>query len=318
MNTYSIENEYIKIEFLTKGATVVSIRKKETNTEYILSYKNIDRYVNNVYYFGATIGRNAGRTYPTEYTNFSGNKVKLKPNENKVYLHGGEHGLDSVEWKISILEPDFALLEYTDTNSSYEKASINLVYQLIGKNFVVRYFGDAKTPTIFNLTNHSYFNLNGNRKCSTVKNHYLKIEESDLQIVDDDFIPTEKYSEMKNEYQNFDFSSGKKIIEAFNADNDLSRKCKGGIDLAYCFKKNVITTPKIEIWSENRKNGLRIYSNQESCVIYTLNKLIDSEEEFQKYQGITFEMQKRPNYIHSSPGDYLQNNYYNYIRYEIL
>ena len=80
MNTYSIENEYLKIEFLSKGGTVVSIRKKETNTEYILSYKNIDRYVNNVYYFGATIGRNAGRTYPTEYTNFSGKKVKLKPN----------------------------------------------------------------------------------------------------------------------------------------------------------------------------------------------------------------------------------------------
>ena len=160
--------------------------------------------------------------------------------------------------------------------------------------------------------------MNGNRNCSTVKNHYLKIEESELQIVDDDFIPTEKYSEMKNEYQNFDFSSEKKIIEAFNVDNDLSRKCKGGIDLAYCFKKNVITTPKIEIWSDNRKNGLRIYSNQESCVIYTLNKLIDSEKEFQKYQGITFEMQKRPNYIHSSPGGYLQNNYYNYIRYEIL
>ena len=284
MKTYSIENENIKIEFLTKGATIVSIRKKENDTEYILSYKNLERYLNNVYYLGATIGRNAGRTYPTEYTNFSGNKVKLRPNENKVYLHGGEHGLDTVEWKLSILESDFALLEYTDTNSNYEKATINLVYQLIGKNFVVRYFGDAKTPTIFNLTNHSYFNLNGNRNCSTVKNHYLKIEESELQIVD----------------------------------NDLSRKCKGGIDLAYCFKKNVITTPKIEIWSDNRKNGLRIYSNQESCVIYTLNKLIDSEKEFQKYQGITFEMQKRPNYIHSSPGGYLQNNYYNYIRYEIL
>ena len=318
MNTYSIENEYLKIEFLSKGGTVVSIRKKETNTEYILSYKNIDRYVNNVYYFGATIGRNAGRTYPTEYTNFSGKKVKLKPNENKVYLHGGEDGLDSVEWNLSILEADFALLEYKDSNPDYEKSSVNVIYQLIGKNFVIRYLGNAEIPTIFNLTNHSYFNLNGNRDNSTVKNHYLKIEESELQIVDDDFIPTEKYSEMKNEYQNFDFSSEKKIIEAFNVDNDLSRKCKGGIDLAYCFKKNVITTPKIEIWSDNRKNGLRIYSNQESCVIYTLNKLIDSEKEFQKYQGITFEMQKRPNYIHRSPGGYLQNNYYNYIRYEIL
>ncbi len=318
MNTYSIENEYIKIEFLTKGATVVSFIKKETNTEYILSYKNLNRYVNNVYYFGATIGRNAGRTYPTEYTNFSGSKVKLKPNENKAYLHGGEHGLDSVEWKLSILEADFALLEYKDSNPDYEKSSVNVIYQLIGKNFVIRYLGNAEIPTIFNLTNHSYFNLNGNRDYSTVKNHYLKIEESELQIVDDDFIPTEKYSDMRNKYQNFDFSDGKKIIEAFDVDNDLSRKCKGGIDLAYCFKKNIISTPKIEIWSDDRKNGLRIYSNQESCVIYTLNKLIDSEEEFQKYQGITFEMQKRPNFIHSLSGDCLQNNYYNYIRYEIL
>ena len=200
-------------------------------------------------------------------------------------MHGGEDGLDSVEWNLSILEADFALLEYKDTNPDYEKSSVNVIYQLIGKNFVIRYLGNAEIPTIFNLTNHSYFNLNGNRDNSTVKNHYLKIEESELQIVDDDFIPTEKYSDMKNKYQNFDFSDGKKIIE---------------------------------IWSDDRKNGLRIYSNQESCVIYTLNKLIDSEEEFQKYQGITFEMQKRPNYIHSLSGDCLQTNYYNYIRYEIL
>lgn len=317
MRIYSIENEFIKVDFLTKGATIVSIVKKENQSEYILSYKDMEDYTHNEYYLGATAGRNAGRTFPTEYVDYYGKVKKLLPNENRVYLHGGEHGYSTVEWNLIIKQDDFAILEYVDRDSDYVEATIFIIYELIDNNFVIRYLASSEIPTIFNLTNHSYFNLNQQEE-ATIEGHYLKIDNSELQLVGDEFVPTGEYSDMKEQYNNFNFAEFKKIKEAFNGNNDLGEKCKGGIDLAYCFKNIDVKNPKIELWSENKENGLQIFTNQESCVVYTLNKLSKNILDFNQYQGITFEMQRRPNYIHLLNSEYLEKNYYNYIRYKIL
>ena len=90
MKVYKLENKFLKVEFISLGATVISIEKKENKTNFVLKYKDMNRYSDNLYFLGATIGRNAGRTYPCYYKDFDEEKVILKPNENDVYLHGGE------------------------------------------------------------------------------------------------------------------------------------------------------------------------------------------------------------------------------------
>ncbi len=81
------------------------------------------------------------------------------------------------------------------------------------------------------------------------------------------------------------------------------------------------TRPKIILRDAERKNTLKIYSDQEACVIYTLNKISDQVKLSQKstieqFGGITFEMQRRPNYVHSEK-DYLTTDYKAYTTYEI-
>ena len=161
-----------------------------------------------------------------------------------------------------------------------------------------------------------YFNLNRN-KSETIQKHWLEINHSLLQIIDEKFIPTGEYESMKDEYYLFNFENQKQIREAFLQKNQLSQICKGGIDLAYCFLDGNINEPKIKLLSENKENSLTIYSNQEACVVYTLNKLEDGEKEFKKFQGITFEMQKKPNFIHEEKENYLKNSYFSWIKYEI-
>ncbi|MEN2665902.1 hypothetical protein [Listeria aquatica] len=93
--------------------------------------------------------------------------------------------------------------------------------------------------------------------------------------------------------------------------------------MAYCFKEpDDIEMAKIELTDDTETNQLVIRSNQEACVIYTANKItaptpINSGRHMTKYQGITFEMQRKPNYVHEAM-EYLTDDYYTFTEYEIL
>lgn len=102
--------------------------------------------------------------------------------------------------------------------------------------------------------------------------------------------------------------------------SELLKICNGGIDLAYRFIDD--TALKIHLSNDTGDNQLKIYSNQESCVVYTLNKIgnirqINDGISIYKHAGITFEMQNLPNYIHER-SNYLANKIKSKTRYEII
>lgn len=205
----------------------------------------------------------------------------------------------------------------------YGSGELTVIYELYKSNFNIKIYGKSENPDIFNLTSHSYFNLNKNK--DSILKHHLFISDSRLQIIDRQFIPTEEYIDFKKEsnFSEYDFSKLKEIRHSVDKNTSLSEICDYGIDLAYCFKKHDYKN-KIEIWSDNYENGLKISSNQEACVIYTLNKITDEAvklengKNIKKYNGITFEMQRKPNYVHSEKTDILTGNYYSITNYEII
>ncbi|MEO1773200.1 hypothetical protein [Candidatus Enterococcus ferrettii] len=319
MKTYQLENEFVRIEFLNYGGTLTKMINKKTQQNYLLAYKNQEDYKKNPYFFGATIGRNAGRTYPPFYQNYQGAKRVLDTNEGQVHLHGGSEGLHQVEWEVEKLSDTTYRLTFEDTQSLYEPMKLELIYQLENNRFTIRMQGRAEQPTVCNLTNHSYFNLGEE---STVAFHRLQTASATLQLIDEQFIPTEKYSTMlPSEYAPFNFSEEKAVQKALNLETPLSKICADGIDLAYCFTNNDDKEPKIRLTDRQRQNKLTIYSDQEACIIYTLNKLSDKVKLengglVEKYGGITFEMQHKPNYVHTT-ADYLVTDYQAYTIYEI-
>ncbi|WP_143471280.1 hypothetical protein [Listeria grayi] len=71
--------------------------------------------------------------------------------------------------------------------------------------------------------------------------------------------------------------------------------------------------------SADRKNQLKIRTNQEAAVIYTLNKVAEpSQENIRKFGGITFEMQRLPNYLQSGSADKLRQQYTAFTDYELI
>ncbi|OJG13935.1 hypothetical protein RU96_GL001491 [Enterococcus canintestini] len=177
----------------------------------------------------------------------------------------------------------------------------------------------SSIPTVVNLTNHSYFNL-GDHK--TIRSHSLQTAPAKIQVIDEQFVPTGEYTMMEDtETAPFDFSQEQPINKALCLGTSLSKICAEGIDLAYCFTEASSTRPKIILRDAERKNTLKIYSDQEACVIYTLNKISDQvklsqESTIEQFGEITFEMHRRPNYVHSEK-DYLTTNYKAYTTYEI-
>ncbi|RDX01030.1 hypothetical protein [Listeria kieliensis] len=325
MKTYQIENEAVRIEFIDQGGCLTKMVNKKTNTNYLIHYADLNEYRTNPYFLGATIGRNAGRTFPPFYTNFAGEKVALDCNEGDLHLHGGQNGLQFQEWQVRKLNDSaYELCLVDDAKSLYEKMAFRLVYRLENNRFRIEMYGTAEVPTICNLTNHAFFNLNQDK--ATIESHQLKTADARLQLIDEAFVPTEEYIDFRvgdPEYAPFNFNSRAQVGKAFELGTQLSEICAGGIDLAYCFEEpNNPEVAKIELTGEAETNKLVIRSNQEACVIYTANKVaarvpINDGKRMTKYQGITFEMQRMPNYVHEAT-DYLTDDYYAFTEYEIL
>lgn len=320
MQEYVLENEFIKISFIGLGGTITSFVNKETNTNYILRYENLDDYLDNQYYMGATIGRLAGRTYPSYITDAKGNCIDLEKNEENKHLHGGERGYHSRQFQVTAVDSSQYELTLMDIDSQLEDLFVRVRYKLVGKQFSIEFLATAPGLTYCNLTNHMYFNLGLNP--GTILNHRLRVAPAKLQLIDEHYIPTGEYVIPVGEYSPYSFEVEDCIQKATYLNHPLSRSCSDGIDLAYCFTNlEDRYYPKIELTSPDEKNRLRIYSDQEACVIYTLNKIgriapLSDGRKLQKFGGVTFEMQKRPNFLHQGGAQELE--YSSWTMYEIF
>ena len=318
MKEYTLENSKIRVTFLDYGGIITSIIKKKNDTNFVLTYSDYSFYKANPYYLGATIGRTSGRTYPPNYVNYKGQVIDLDINEGNLNIHGGFQGLDKKYWKVERISKEIYELTYIDNNPKYEEMKLKIHYKLMGNTFVIEYFGKSEEQTVCNITNHTYFNLNKD-KSQGIENHWLQMSHSSLQIIDEFFIPTEEYSDMQSDsYEEFNFSSKKQIKTSLGLQNKLSKICADGIDLAYIFKTD---QPEIVLQSDNKENTLRITTDRECVVVYTMNKIseklkIKNGDRIAKYGGITFEVQERPNYLHTTKAP-LVKDYHSLTKYSI-
>lgn len=323
MDVFTLENEYLIINFTNLGGTIIDLIKKSNQLNYVLRYEDINEYKKNFYFLGALIGRNAGRTYPPYYINYLNKKIKLDTNESNKHLHGGEQGLHTKRFEVIKKNKSEYRLFLKDSTSLYDSADIEIIYRLENNKFIYIIRGLSTVPTVFNLTNHTYFNLNSDKN-ECVEKHLLKINSKEIQLIDGNYIPNGKYEKLnQNQNQEYFFYETKPIERALSLGTSLSNICNGGIDLAYLFdKENNLLNEKIHLKSSDEENQLRIYSNQNTCVVYTLNKIndivrINDGREIKKYNGITFEMQEMPNYVHILP-NCLKKNYESITVYEVI
>ena len=163
----------------------------------VLGYNDVSGYVPTCGYLGALIGRVGNRIANGE-CELNGKKLTLAKNEGGVtHLHGGNVGFNEKFWDVTPIEgicEDTLILKYVspDGEEGYPGTLRVLVtYTWTDENeLIVRYEALSDQDTLCNLTNHTYFNLNGEAGGKTIEDHVFEMNCDTFTVVDARCIPT--------------------------------------------------------------------------------------------------------------------------------
>ena len=282
---YTLENKFLKVEFLNLGAIIKKIEFKDKNI--VLGYEDIEKYRENPAYLGAVIGRTAGRI-KDGLLKLDDTEYQLDKNNNRNTLHGGKNSISHRFWNVQNIENGlcFSIKSFNLDNGYPANIEIKVSYILNDNELLIKYFATTDNLTYLNLTNHSYFNLSGDSD-NTIYEDILKIDSNYLIGINENSIPCETINLDNNI---FDFREDKKLKEFFKADNEQKTIANNGIDHPYVFNKEI---GKLEI--KNLESGIKmsVETNNPAVVIYTANYLQDIG--FKKHSAICFETQEVPN-----------------------
>lgn len=287
-----ITNEHdITLSFLTLGARINRFLVGEDNI--ILGFDNMQTLLDNrELYYGATIGPVSGRI--AQGCAYVGEQeLLLEKNDGSHHLHGGYSGYDWQIWDFELLDDNTGIKFYLMTghlsNGYPGNVKVAVTHSLNNDNeWLVTYEAQSDCKTLFDPTNHVYFNLNG-QSSQTIKNHYLKVNASYYYPVTEEAI---QYDEPESVTSTpFDFRKGRQLGLSID---DLHEQIQmvNGIDHPFIFDD---TTPQIELMSPTTKRKIIIETEAPGAVIYTHNKVPKNlnifAKEVQPYAGIAIEPQ---------------------------
>lgn len=273
---YTIANEFIEVKFLNLGAIITEINYKGINR--VLKFQDYNSYLNNTMYLGAVVGRTAGRIKNGEYE-----LGKLQKNFlGKHNLHGNNMNLLFYDVDCNL---DSAVLNVVDKEGDFNgDLNVEIKYLLEGNSLFQYICGNCDEPTLINMTNHSYFNLNGE---GSILDHEMKIDASHIGVLNDEML-TVDFKELKTTA--FDFTSPRTVRNAL-IQGDEQFTITGFIDHPYKL------TGAISLWGSDCK--MEIQTNQPYVVAY-LGSQIDKEtqplanNDLSNYHGLCLEPQKCP------------------------
>jgi aldose 1-epimerase len=198
-------------------------------TDVVLGYDTLPEYEENDAYIGAAIGRIANRIGNSVFT-LNGKTYNLARNAGVNHLHGGMRGFDKVIWKSAAQGNMICFTRISpDGEENYPgKLEVIITYVLTdGNELKIIYDAVTDADTIINLTNHSYFNLNGK---GTALGHYLQIFADTLTENDQNSMPTGKLLQAAG--TPFDFREPKQIGRDIDAD-DIQLRYGSGYDINF-------------------------------------------------------------------------------------
>jgi aldose 1-epimerase len=206
--------------------------------DMVVGFDSVQQYQTSTEpYFGATIGRYGNRIAKGKFS-LDGKKYSLFTNNGPNTLHGGKKGFQYVVWDAKQIVDSILQLTYLskDMEEGYPgNLQVKVVYQLTDNNELkITYEATTDKKTIINLTNHAFFNLNG-QGSGTINNHLLFINADNYTPVDSTLIPTGKIVPVAN--TPFDFRKPVAIGKNLDA-NDEQLKNGKGYDHNFVLKKN--------------------------------------------------------------------------------
>lgn len=310
-----IENEKFVVKLLSLGAILQSFYVKEYGVDIALGLDSAEKYlVKGNASMGKSIGRCANRIGGAKF-NLNGVEYKLLANNGPNCLHSGEVSFGDVEWTIKEKTNTKVIFAYDspDMESGFPgNMKVEASYELKGDELIVTYEGLSDKDTIFNMTNHTYFNLNKDKK--NIFDLELEIPATKVNPNDENGMAMEETVDVDG--TEFDFRNFKKLGDVVNEKGlELNQYCKNllnnksdalngnyyidNIDNNFVYENN---DEKVLCRLKNDRMQLEIKSDLPGVQIYTGKSLnIEGKDGYYgKYAGIAMEPQFCPNAINYS------------------
>jgi len=288
----------IIVKVTNYGAIVTSIEmedKRGKKENIVLGFNTLEEYLSTEYlagypYFGAVCGRYCNRIAGGNLC-VDGLNYPLFINNGPNHLHGGQTGFDKMVWSPKTIEmPDFVGVELKYRSVHLEEnypgnLDVSILYKLTHKNELqIEYKAVTDRTTVINLTNHTYFNLNGGKE--NIFNHQLLINSAKRTVNDANLIPTGEIADTKG--TPFDFSSAKKI------GSDIA-SLPDGYDLNYVLEHPDNKMSFAGKLSENETGrSVSVFTSEPGIQLYTGYYIPSIGGRFGRYSGLALETQHFP------------------------
>lgn len=285
------------------GGRIVSIMvpDKDGNLkDVVLGFDSVQDYINIPSDFGAAIGRYANRIGHGTFE-LDGVKYDLPKNNFGHTLHGGPKGFQYVTFAAS--QVDDKVLELTYTAKDGEEGfpgnlNCKITYILSEDNAIqIKYEAETDKPTVVNLTNHSYFNMDGD---GNIKNSdwLLTINGDKYTPVDSTFMTTGEI--LTVEGTDMDFRTPTTIGSRIDNYSFVQLKNGNGYDHNWVLNTNGDIT-KVAATLESSKTGivLDVYTTEPGIQFYAGNFLDGTVKGkrgivYQQCTAVCLETQKYP------------------------
>ncbi|MBR0992137.1 galactose mutarotase [Bradyrhizobium japonicum] len=183
---------------ITHGAVLQALIAPDArggHDDIVLGHDAFAGYLAERKFLGATVGRYANRIAKGQFS-LDGETVQLAVNNGPNALHGGLDGFDRKLWDIAEIDDGAApgvMLTYTSPHGEENypgKLDVRLTYRITGPTELSLTM-EARTdrPTIVNLTNHSFFNLEGAASGTPILDHRLMVAAEHFLAIDPTAIP---------------------------------------------------------------------------------------------------------------------------------
>ncbi|NDV82835.1 aldose epimerase family protein [Bacteroides sp. 51] len=283
------------------GGRIVSIMVPDKDgkmQDVVLGFDCIEDYINKPTDFGATIGRYANRINKGKFS-LDGQDYQLPTNNYGHCLHGGPKGYQYQVFDAKQNGPQELVLTYFSKDGEENfpgNLHCKVVMTLTDDNAIdIRYEAETDKPTIVNMTNHSYFNLDGDARSNS--EHLLTVKADDYTPVDETFMTTGEVVPVENTPMDFRRATlvGERIDEAFT-----QLRNGGGYDHNWVLNtKGDVTQVCASLESPKTGIVLDVYTNEPGIQVYAGNFLDGTLKgkkgiTYNKRASVCLETQKYP------------------------
>ena len=270
-----LDNGIIQAYIISYAAALrkLVVRDRKGNpVDVVLGFEDVAGYETNDGCLGSVVGRYANRIAGAKFF-LNAEEYHVTANDHGNCLHSGAHGFHRAvfEMELSRSGDDGVLLRAVSpdgTDGFPGKVTLEVEYSLVGSGLMIQYSATTDAPTVINITNHSYFNLNGHAS-GTAMGHRLQMDAPSYLETDETLIPTGKLIPVAG--TPMDFTEEKTLGLDIDADYP-ALKMGGGYD--HCF---VIADSGLRhaAWLTGPQTGIRMetLTTQPGVQVYTANGL---------------------------------------------